>query len=165
MTSASSRGPLGITEYSTPSDDEVQIVRVFDAPRALVFDAWTNPEHIPHWCTGPEGWTMPVCEAPQKAGDVWRYVYRKDGGGEMTISGRCMEFTPPARLVTTESWGPDWPETTNTAEFLEQGSATIVKLTIRYASKAVRDAALASGMKTGLDASFARLESILHGIA
>ena len=64
-------GNLTIT---TPSDREVAMTRVFDAPRTLLFEAWTSPEHLPHWMLGPEGWTMPVCEIDLRVGGTWRFV-------------------------------------------------------------------------------------------
>ena len=155
----------GITSYAMPSDTEVVITRVFDAPRALVFDAWTKPEHLRRWCTGPDGWTMPVCEVDHRAGGKWRYVYRKNDGAEMTLQGTCREFTPPERFVTTESWGPEWPETVNSAVFTESQGRTTVTLTITYQSKQIRDAALQTGMKVGLEASFDRLASLVAGMA
>ena len=81
---------------------------------ALVFDAWTNPTHVPQWLLGPEGWTMPVCEIDLRPGGSWRYVWRKTDGTEMAMAGSYREFAPPERLVSTERWGPEWPETINT---------------------------------------------------
>ena len=72
----------GGTTFTTPSDREVQWTRVFDAPRRLVFDAWTNPKHIPNWMLGPEGWTMPVCEVDLRPGGTWLFVWRKADGSE-----------------------------------------------------------------------------------
>lgn len=156
----------GVTSYATPSDTEVVITRVFDAPRRIVFDAWTKPEHLRRWCTGPDGWTMPVCEADYRPGGKWRYVYRKnDGNAEMTLQGECREYTPPERVVMTESWGPEWPDSLNTTVFTESHGRTTVTLTIAYQSKAIRDAALASGMKDGLDMSLARLDGLVASLS
>ena len=159
-------GPeTGVTSLATPSDTEVVITRVFDAPRALVFDAWTKPEHLQRWCTGYDGWTMPVCEVDHRPGGKWRYVFRSHEGAEMTMQGVCREYTPPSRFVTTESWGPEWPESINTLVFTESGGRTIVTLTITYQSKAIRDAALETGMKDGLDVSLVRLDGLLASLA
>ena len=85
------------------------MTHVVDAPRALVFEAHTSPEHVPHWLTGPEGWTMPVCEIDLRPGGEWHFVWRRDDGSEMDMRGEYREVEPPARLVNTESWGADWP--------------------------------------------------------
>ena len=156
----------GVTSYTTPSDREVVITRVVDAPRRLVFAAWTDPKHIPNWLGFPEGWTMPVCELDLRPGGAWRYGWRKsDDGSEMTMSGLVREVTPPERLVTTERWGPEWPETVNTLTLTESGGRTTITLTITYPSKAACDAALETGMKDGMDVSFARLDQLVRTLA
>lgn len=155
----------GVTSYTIPTDREVVVTRVVDAPRRLVFEAWTDPRHIPNWLLGPEGWTMPVCELDLRPGGAWRYVWRKSDGSEMTMGGLVREVTPPERLVTTERWGPEWPETVNTLTLTETGGRTTITLTITYPSKAARDAALESGMKGGMDESFARLDQVVGSLA
>ena len=152
----------GITTYATPSDREVVITRVVSAPRRVVFEAFTSPRHVPNWLIGPDGWTMPVCEIDLRPGGTWRYVYRKNDGSEMTMQGSYREVAPPERLVSTESWGPEWPETVNTMVLTESGGLTTITITIQYPSKEARDAALETGMKTGMDQSFARLDSMLE---
>jgi uncharacterized protein YndB with AHSA1/START domain len=154
----------GITTYATPSDREVVITRVVSAPRRVVFEAFTNTRHVPNWLIGPEGWTMPVCEIDLRPGGAWRYVYRKDDGSEMTMQGSYREVAPPERLVSTESWGPEWPETVNTMVLTETGGLTTITITARYPSKETRDAALKTGMKSGMDQSFARLDSMLESL-
>ena len=155
----------GVTSYTTPSDREIVITRVVDAPRRLVFAAWTDPKHIPNWLGFPEGWTMPVCELDLRPGGAWRYVWRKSDGSEMTMGGLVREVTPPERLVTTERWGPEWPENVNTLTLAESGGRTTITLTITYPSKAARDAALETGMKGGMDVSFARLDRLVRTLA
>jgi uncharacterized protein YndB with AHSA1/START domain len=155
----------GVTTYTTPSDQEVVITRVVSAPRRVVFDAFTNARHVPNWLVGPAGWTMPVCEIDLRPGGTWRYVYRKDDGSEMTMQGSYREVAPPERLVSTESWGPEWPETVNTMVLTETGGLTTITMTVRYPSKEARDAALKTGMKAGMDQSFARLDSMLETLA
>lgn len=150
---------------STPSDREVRIVRVVDAPMKLVFAAWTDPRHVPRWLLGPPGWTMPVCEIDLRVGGRWRYVWRKSAGEEMEMSGSYKEVTPPTRLVTTERWGPEWPETVNTLQLTEAGGKTTMTLTILYVSKDARDAALKSGMKDGVEQSYARLDEAVSAMA
>ena len=149
------------TTFTTPSDRELAMTRVFDAPRALVWDAWTSPEHVPHWLLGPEGWTMPVCEIDLRPGGAWHFVWRRSDGSEMEMHGVYREVEPPGRLVSTESWGGDWPETVNTLVLAEQDGRTTITMTILYPSKDARDAALETGMKDGVTLSFDRLAGYL----
>ena len=153
--------PMGVTTYATPSDTEVVITRVVDAPRQLVFDVWTRPEHIRQWLLGPEGWTMPVCELDLRVGGAWRYVWRKTDGGEMELMGTVVEVTPPERFVTTERWGPEWPETRNAVSLHEVDGHTTITITITYPSREARDAALQTGMKDGMEQGYARLDALL----
>jgi len=156
---------VGTTTYETPTDREVVITRVVDAPRALVWDVWTNPEHLPNWMLGPDGWSMPVCEIDLRPGGGWHMVWRRSDGTEMAMRGSYREITPPARLVSTESWGENWPETINTVTLSESAGKTTITQTILYPSKEARDAALGTGMKDGMDQSFDRLDEYLRRIA
>jgi uncharacterized protein YndB with AHSA1/START domain len=149
---------------TTPSDREVVITRIFNAPRKLVFDAWTNPKHLPHWLLGPEGWTMPVCEVDLRPGGPWHFVWRHSSGEEMEMRGEYREVKPPERLVSSESWGPEWPETINTLVLTEHAGKTTATITILYISKEARDAALSTGMKTGVAMSYDRLETYLESL-
>ena len=152
---------VGETTFATPSDTEVEITRVFDAPRALVFDAWTKPEHIPNWMLGPPGWTMTLCEVDLRAGGAWQFAWQHSDGNAMTMQGAYREVSPPELLVSTESWGPEWPETINTVTFNEEDGRTTVVITTSYPSKEARDAALGTGMKQGMNLSFERLAAYL----
>jgi uncharacterized protein YndB with AHSA1/START domain len=152
-------------QITTPSDTEILMTRVFDAPRALIFDAWTNPRHLPHWMLGPEGWTMPVCEIDLRPGGEWRFVWRRSDGTEMAMRGVYREVAPPDRLVSTESWGGDWPDTLNTLILTEKDGKTTVANTALYPSKEARDAALKTGMKEGVVVSFNRLAEYLASLA
>jgi uncharacterized protein YndB with AHSA1/START domain len=156
--------PAGTT-YATPTDLEVVITRVVDAPRKLVFAAWTDPKYVPRWMTGPEGWTMPVCDIDLRAGGTWRFVWRRENGTEMKMDGTYKEVSPPERLVTTEKWGPEWPETINTLVLTPENGGTLMTLTILYPSKETRDAALKTGMKDGTDQSYERLAKLLKTLA
>lgn len=155
----------GVTSYTTPTDTQVVITRVVDAPRHLVYQAYTVPKHLKQWLLGPEGWTMPVCEMDLRTGGSWRYVWRKANGTEMEMSGLITEVVPNQRLVTTEKWGPEWPETINSAEFSESDGQTTITLTVTYPSREARDAALKTGMKDGTDQSFARLDKLVRTLA
>jgi uncharacterized protein YndB with AHSA1/START domain len=156
---------VGETIYETPSDLELVMIRAFDAPRELLWEAWTSPEHLPRWLLGPEGSTMPVCESDLRVGGEWHFVWRQEDGSEMGMTGEYKEITPPERLVSSQSWGDDWPETTNTLVFTEDGERTIVTQTILYPSLEARDAALATGMRTGIDSGFDRLDAYLKTLS
>jgi uncharacterized protein YndB with AHSA1/START domain len=153
------------TTFTTPSDREVVMTRVFDAPRRLVFEAWTSPKHLPHWMLGPEGWTMPVCEIDLRPGGAWHFVWRRADGTEMGMRGVYKEIKPPERLVCTESWGGDWPETINTLVLSEKDGKTTMSQTVLYPSKEARDTAMKTGMKDGASVSFERLADYLRKIA
>jgi uncharacterized protein YndB with AHSA1/START domain len=154
----------GTLQVTTPTEREIVVTRVFDAPRRLVFDAWTNPRHLPRWMLGPEGWTMPVCEIDFRPGGAWHFVWRRSDGTEMAMRGVYREIAPPERLVSSESWGGDWPETLNTLILSEEGGKTTMTLTILYPSKEARDAALKTGMKEGMSLSFDRLNKYLASL-
>jgi uncharacterized protein YndB with AHSA1/START domain len=149
------------TTLATPSDREIVITRVFNAPRRLVFEAYTNPAHLPHWMLGPQGWTMPVCEIDLRVGGAWRFVWRHSDGTEMAMRGVYQEIAPPERLVSRESWGGDWPETLNTLLLSEQDGKTTITQRVLYPSREARDAALKTGMQEGMDQSFERLGEYL----
>lgn len=149
------------TTFSAPSDREIAVTRVFEAPRALVFDAWTKPERITAWMLGPEGWTMPVCEVDLRPGGVWRFVWRGAGGKEMGMEGVYREVEAPERMVFTESWGGDWPPTLNTVILAEEDGGTRLTYTVLYVATGVRDAAFSTGMTEGMTQSLDRLAAHL----
>ena len=155
----------GETTFTTPSDREVGVTRVFDAPRGLVWKTYTEPEHLRQWMLGPDGWSMEVCEIDLRPGGAYRFAWRKDDGSEMTIAGVHREVEPPERLVSTESWGPEWPEALNTIVFSEEDGRTTLSITVLYPTQEARDAALATGMTDGMTMSLDRLEEILGGLA
>ena len=154
-----------VTTYATPNDRDVVITRVLNARRAVVFDAWTSPKHVPNWLTGPDGWTMPVCEIDLRVGGTWHYVWRKDDGAEMAMTGTYREIVPPERIVSTERWGPEWPETVNTVQLVEAAGRTTITITVLYPSKEARDMALQTGMKEGMNQGFVRLDELLAQLA
>jgi len=151
----------GETTFTTPSDREIVMTRVVNAPRRLVWDAWTKPEHLPHWMLGPAGWTMPVCEIDLRPGGTWHFLWRKSDGSELEMRGAYKEIAPPDRLVSTESWGGDWPETLNTLILTEKDGKTTISQTVLYPSKEARDAATKTGMKDGVSESYDRLAEYL----
>jgi uncharacterized protein YndB with AHSA1/START domain len=148
-------------KLTMPSDVELVVTRTFNAPRKLLFEAWTNPKYLPQWMLGPEGWTMPVCEIDLRIGGSWHFVWRKSDGTEMEMRGVYREIKPPERLVSSESWGGPWPETLNTLVLTEEAGKTTMTLTILYPSKQAREAATMTGMAKGMAMSFDRLESYL----
>jgi len=155
-------GRTGVTIFTTPTDLDIVFTRVVDAPRRIVFEAFTNPKHVPNWLLGPDGWTMPICEIDLRPGGAWRYVYRRTNGEEMTLHGSYREVTPPERLVYTNSWGPEWPETVNTMVLTESAGQTTITITMSHPSKAARDAALETGATSGMDQGFAKLDVLLR---
>jgi uncharacterized protein YndB with AHSA1/START domain len=156
---------VGTTTFTTPSDREVVIARVFDAPRELVWEAHTDPTHVRQWMLGPEGWSMPVCEIDLRPGGEWHFVWRKSDGTELDMRGAYREVTPPERVVQTESWGDDWPEALNTLTLSEADGKTTVTITVLYTSSETRDSALQTGMKEGTVQSFDRLAEHLRTMA
>jgi len=156
---------VGATTFTTPSDREIVMTRAFDAPRRLVFEAYTKPAHVPHWMLGPSGWTMAVCELDLRPGGAWHFVWRRADGTEMGMRGVYREIAPPERLVSTESWGGDWPDTLNTLSLSEEAGKTTLTSTVLYPSKEARDAALETGMKEGASQSFDRLAEYLRTMA
>ena len=150
---------------TTPSEREIVMTRGFAAPRRLVWEAWTKPEHLPRWMLGPEGWTMPVCEIDLRPGGAWRFVWRRADGTEMEMRGEYREVVAPERLVSTESWGGDWPETLNTLTLAEEDGKTTITEMVLYPSREARDAALKTGMQDGVSLSFDRLAEYLTSLA
>jgi len=154
----------GKTVFTMPSDREVVATRSFDAPRDLVWDAFTIPEHVKKWMIGPDGWTMPVCEMDLRPGGQWRYTWRNGQGHEFSMYGEFLEITRPERLVNTETFDPH-PASLNTTVFEEKSGRTLITATVVYASKEVRDTALATGMTDGWGQSYDRLEDLLAATA
>src|SRR3982075_999836 len=94
----------GTLKLTTRGDREIVMTRVFDAPRTLVFDAFTKPELVKQWLLGPPGWSMPVCEINLRVGGTYRYVWRHTNGNEMGMGGVYREIAVPERLVATEKF-------------------------------------------------------------
>jgi uncharacterized protein YndB with AHSA1/START domain len=152
---------------STPSDREIQVTRVFDAPRTLVFEAFTKPELVQQWLLGPPGWTMPICEIDLQVGGAYRYLVRHEtNGSEMGIGGVIREVVWPERLVATEKFDEAWypGEALITTEFVEEGDRTRVTITVLYESMEARDTARRSGMERGMAASYDRVEELLASL-
>jgi len=157
----------GKLEITTPSDREIAMTRTFDAPRRLVFDAFTKPELIQRWLGVRAGWTMPVCEVDLRVGGKYRYVWRGPKGNDMGMGGVFREIVPPERIVATEKFDESWyaGEAVDTTVFVEKGGRTTVTTTVRYESKETRDGVLASPMATGVAESYDKLAEYLASVA
>jgi len=150
----------GTLKVSLPTEREVVMTRVFDAPRRLVFDALTKPELLRRWF-GPRGWSLVVCEADLKVGGTWRWVLRGPDGRDMGMRGVYQEITPTERLVSTESFD-DYPgESLNTLILSEENGKTTFTITVRYASQEIRDAVIKSGMEHGAAECYDKLAEML----
>jgi uncharacterized protein YndB with AHSA1/START domain len=150
-------------EVTTPSDREIMLRRAFDAPRSLVFDCYTKPELLKRWLTGPDGWSLAVCDNDLRVGGAFRWVWRGPDGREMGMGGVHREIVRPERIVRTELFDKDWTggETVGTLVLTEQDGRTTVTTTVLYSSPGARDGALKSGMTQGVAASNDRLEALL----
>jgi uncharacterized protein YndB with AHSA1/START domain len=157
VSSAANSGSFKVT---TPSDRDICLTRLFDAPRALVFEAMTRPEHIRRWWgqLGP-GYSVPVCEVDLRPGGKWRLVNRHPKG-EVAFHGVYHEITPPERLVYTEAMEPFPDESLVTTVLTDEDGKTRITVTATYPTKAVRDIVLGTGMERGAAASYDRLEEV-----
>jgi len=154
----------GTLEVTMPTEREIVLTRVFDAPRSLVFDAMTRPELLRRWF-GPRGWSLVVCEVDLKVGGAWRFVLRGPDGTEMGMRGVYREIVPPERSVHTESFD-DFPgESLVTTTLVEQGGKTRLTGTVLYPSQEIRDMVIKSGMEHGAAETYDKLAEYLASIA
>ena len=146
-----------------PSEREITLARTFDAPRQLVFDAFTKPEMVKQWLWGPSEWPMVHCEIDLRVGGKLRYVWRHHTKGEMGMSGVFRDIKAPELLVNTELFDEDWTggETLVTTTFEEHDGRTVVSATVRYSSQAARDGALKTAMIEGWSQGHDRLDELL----
>jgi uncharacterized protein YndB with AHSA1/START domain len=151
----------GTLKVTLPTDREVVLTRVFDAPRALVFEAFTKAELLQRWF-GPRGFTMPICEVDFRVGGGFRFILRGPDGHEMGMRGEYREIVPPERMVHMESFDDfPGPGAQVTTVFVEQGGKTTMTATILSPSKEVRDAVIQSGMEHGAAETYDRLAELL----
>jgi uncharacterized protein YndB with AHSA1/START domain len=152
-------------KVTTPTDREVVMTRVFDAPRHLVWEAMSKPELIRRWLFGPPGWTMTVCDDDLRVGGAFRWAWSGPNGEQMAMHGVYREVVPPERVVRTESFefgcAPQAGEQLASVVLTEQGAKTLLTLKLTYPSKEARDGAIASGMERGVSAGYDRLEEML----
>ena len=149
-------------KVTTPSDQEIRMTRLFDAPRHLVFEAMTKPEHVKRWWGRlGEGYSVPVCEIDLRVGGAWRFVNRHPKG-EAAFHGEYREIAPPSRLVFTEIF-EQFPDGVSvvTAELTDEGGKTRLTATVRYPSLEVRDMVMSTGMAKGAGISYDRLEDLV----
>jgi uncharacterized protein YndB with AHSA1/START domain len=150
-------------KLTTRGDREIVMTRALDAPRSLVFDAFTKPELVRRWLLGPDGWSMPVCEIDLRVGGSYRYLWRHASGAEMGMRGVYRQIVPPERLVSTEKFDESWypGEAVGTIVLVEQAGRTTVTQTVLYDSREAREAVLKSPMEQGVKAGYDRLEELL----
>jgi uncharacterized protein YndB with AHSA1/START domain len=155
----------GKLQVTTPTERELVMSRVFDAPRSLVFDALTKPELLRGWY-GPLGWSLVVCEIDLRVGGAWRFVTRRPDGKEIGQLGVYREIVPPERIVNTESW-EDWNpgELLVTTVLVEHNGKTTFTCTSLFPSQEVRDMLIKAGMTSGAVETFDKLAEYLASIA
>jgi len=156
-------GAAKALQVTTPSDCEIAMTRVFDAPRRFVFDAWTKPELVKQWLLGPPGWIMPVCEIDLRVGGRYRFVWRGPDGTEMGMGGVHREIVVPELIVNTQLFDDDWTggETIGTLLLTEHDGKTTLTNSVLYFSKEARDNALKTGMADGVEMGYQRLDILL----
>jgi uncharacterized protein YndB with AHSA1/START domain len=149
-------------EVTTPTDREIVMTRQFDAPRRLVWEAYTRPELLRRWFVGPGGWVLAVCDVDLRPGGKYRYVWKKDDA-EMGMGGVYREVVEPERIVGTEKFDQAWypGEALGTMVFTEKDGRTTFTQTVLYESREARDAVLKSGFESGASAGYDRLAELL----
>jgi uncharacterized protein YndB with AHSA1/START domain len=150
---------------TTPTDREILTERVFDAPRDRVFAAFTDPKLIPEWC-GPRDTTTVVDQMDVRTGGSWRFVMRSSDGSETAFRGTYREITPPERIVQTFEWeGMPGHVLVETVTFEDLGDRTKVTTTSLFHTTEERDGFLGSGMESGMNETYARLDEVLARLA
>jgi uncharacterized protein YndB with AHSA1/START domain len=160
MTDVTSSGTATVT---LPTDEEILITREFDAPKHLVYKAWTTPELVSRWWPGRRG-EMKSAEIDLRVGGTWRYVMTATGGYEVGFHGEYREIVPNERIVNTEVYegmpeGESEPAL-NIVTFTEVDGRTILSLLTQVGSKEVRDMIIESGMEAGMQEGMDLLEEI-----
>jgi uncharacterized protein YndB with AHSA1/START domain len=149
-------------KVTTPSDREITITRLFDAPRHLVFEAMTKPEHVRNWWgILDDGYSVTECHIDLRVGGAWRFAGRGPDDQSPAFYGVYREINPPGRLVYTEIFEP-FPdvESVVTQVLTEEGGKTRITITSQYPSLEVRDMVLKTGMEHGAALSYDRLEEV-----
>jgi uncharacterized protein YndB with AHSA1/START domain len=154
----------GKATVTLPTDEQILITREFDAPRHLVWKAWTEPELIGRWWSGNRGETT-VAEIDLRVGGTWRCVMVTDDGFEAAFHGEYREIVPNERIVATEVYeGMPEAEALNTVTFAEADGRTTLTMLVEHASKEARDAHIASGMEAGMREAMDLLEGVANAL-
>ena len=153
----------GNLKVDAQGEREIVMTRSFNAPRDLVYEAFTRPELLKRWLGVFGGWSLAVCEIDLRVGGKYRWVWRNTDGTEMGVSGVYREIVPGERLVTTERFDDPWypGEAIGTVVLTYEAGKTTLTQTLLYESRDIRDAVLKSPMETGLEASYKALEQVL----
>jgi uncharacterized protein YndB with AHSA1/START domain len=143
-----------------PTEEQILITREFDAPKELVYKAFTTPELVKRWWNAKRG-EVTIAEIDLRVGGRWRYVMTADGGFEVGFHGEYREIVPNERIVSTEVYEgyPD-EEAVNTATLTEVDGRTILTILVQHTSKQARDAHIDSGMEDGLQDALDLLEEV-----
>jgi uncharacterized protein YndB with AHSA1/START domain len=152
----------GTATVTLPTDEQILITREFDAPRHLVYKAWTTPELVKRWWSGRRG-SMTVAEIDLRVGGRWRYVMISHGGVEVAFHGEYRELVPDERIVTTEVYegAPDGTEAPlNIIDFTAADGRTTLTLLVQTSSKELRDLIIDSGMEAGMQEGMDLLEQV-----
>jgi len=146
-----------------PADEQILITREFDAPRHLVYKAWTTPELVRRWWSGHRG-EMKVAEIDLRVGGRWRYVMVANGGFEVAFHGEYREIVPNQRIVNTEVYelpgAADAEGALNTVTFTEVDGRTTLTLLVEVPTRELRDEILSSGMEVGMQEQMELLEQL-----
>jgi uncharacterized protein YndB with AHSA1/START domain len=154
----------GKATVTLPTDEQILITREFDAPRHLVYRAWTEPELVGRWWSGNRG-EVTVAEVDVRVGGTWRYVMVTDDGFEAAFHGEYREIVPNERIVATEIYeGMPEVEALNTVTFAEADGRTTLTMLVQHASKEARDAHIASGMEAGMREAMDLLERVANAL-
>ncbi len=154
----------GTFSVTTPTDREIVMTRVFDAPRSLVFEAWTKAEHVAHWWD-PSGVPLSVCEIDLRPDGAFRWVHRGADGAGYSFTGTYREITPPERLVFATRMFPSSPESVGTLVFTDERGKTKLTMTIECSSIEDRDALLKMRVDAGTGRTLENLAEYLRKIA
>jgi len=150
----------GAAQVTLPADDQLLITREFDAPKDLVYKAYTTPDLVRRWWTGERG-EMTECEIDLRVGGTWRYVMIAHGDFEVAFHGEYREIVPNERLVTTEVYeGMPDAEAMDHITFTEEDGRTTLTMLVQHRNQEERDAHLNSGMEAGMQESMDRLEQV-----
>jgi uncharacterized protein YndB with AHSA1/START domain len=150
----------GTARVTLPADDQILIMREFDAPRELVYRAWTEPDLVRRWWTANRG-EMTVADIDLRVGGTWRYVMIADGGFEVAFHGEYREIVPNERIVSTEVFeGMPDAEAVDTLTLNEENGRTTLTILVQHQSKEHRDAHIESGMEAGLQDALDLMEQV-----